>query len=197
MAQNDENMNLDTHMLMFYRALAKIEPDECIAIPEKVDGLEIRLDEGLVSVEDFFKSGIKTVALDDFSSKKMNDEILRSIPDLSETARQHFSRFYVHASRIWGIIEYHDKTVGIANRVQVYNGLPKLVDTDEYLKNPNGTIRRVADLMTDPSQLNANPVIVNRREIKLHKDFLAQHPIRKVTKSWYTKATEYLYGPRN
>lgn len=196
MVQKDEIRDLDMHMVLFYRMLAKIDPDECVVIPEKVDGLEIRLDEGTMSVEDFFKKGIKTVALDDFSSKKMNDEILKNIPNLSEAARQQFSRFYVHASRIWGIIGYHDKTVGIANRVQVYNGLPLLVNTDEYLKDPNGTIRRVADLLTDPAKLNAKPVIVNRREIRLHNDFLEQHPIRKTTKSLYTRLSEYIHKPR-
>lgn len=111
-----------------YQFLFNINPNECIRVNGNVRALDIRHRGKLKSLEDFLNTRTKIVSLDEFSTKKINKEFIKSLKEkgMPDDAEEIYSRFYLEIQRIFGLVEDKKQSIGIVQRVvylQFFNSL--------------------------------------------------------------------------
>ena len=171
-------------MAIAYQMMFRINTAECARIEGNPGELEIRLEGTPQRFEDFLKNSTRIVVIDQYSTKEINDQAIRNSGMPPEVA-QHYSRLYLEAHRFWAVIEHKKQPIGVADRVIVYNGFPRLVTAEEYLADPNKTYEKASDLMMQKSAheiFSVQPERTERIRVLLHRDFLAQNPIYPLEK---------------
>jgi len=175
--------SLDESMASLYKGMFGIDPEECIPITEPVGNLAIKVEGRKIPFQDFLDKRITTVTLEQFSTKELNDEaILKS--GMSETQSRLCMSLYMELQRVYGVIEYNSKNVGIANHVKVYNGFPNFIDSAEFIKNPQQVFQEQSQKALNDvlRTLGVKPQIYTDTFFGLHRDFLRENPVYDITK---------------
>ncbi len=175
-------INLEDPMKLFYKGLYNLDPDECILVPHPIGNLEIALNgqKRLPLEKDFLlaQAHLQMVAVDQFSTKEVNNEVIATM-SASRRIKRYFEQMYIELFRVWGVIDYEDKAVGILDQLNVHSGFPIEINPEDFAKNPQKEFDRAIALMVESDSRNLRPLNTDffRQNIRLHRDFLREHPI--------------------
>lgn len=190
-------------MKLMYRSMYGIDWDNCVKLDANPSKLEIKFDGKVVGLADFLSDKIKTIAVDQFSTKESNDKYIAEV-GMPEEAAKLIRQIYLEAHRVWAVVKNDEKAIGIADRLHVYNGFPAEIDFEEYVRNPDEVYRKVVEesfmkgsLATPPF----SPRVYNRVNLRFDKEFLARNPIggigsfdNKSNNSWITNLMKKIKG---
>ncbi len=170
---------LDQGIKLFYKALERIDPDECELLENPLSELEIKA-EGGKSVLDFFKGKIRVVSIDTFSTREQNEASIKESGMPEEVAKRYRS-LYVEYVRQYGVIELEKRKIGIADTVQMYNGFPEIIDVEEFLQaeDKGQAYLDAIEKCHETRRFPAQNYVCGRTHVALHRDFLAEHPVSK------------------
>ena len=182
-------MDTEDPMNFYYQNILRINPDQCQRFEGKANEFEIKIGKRFTLLGDFLEGKVQVVAIDTFSTKDFNDQIVECIP-LPE--RNFYKRLYVELNRFWCSISHEGCAVGIIEKLQVYNGFPNLIDPEGFSKDPDEEFRRVRDelLDSDIKDIMVKPQLYQRIYFGFRRDFLENHSVRKRKNGFF----ERLFG---
>jgi hypothetical protein len=182
--ENPSGIPMDPGIKLAYEGLFRINPDDCapIAIRKGLETLEIELEQGRISLEEFLEQGVRVVSIDQFSTREINEASMEA-SGMPPEAREACEKLYVEFHQFWGVVEYQEKSIGIINRLQFYNGFPRLVNPEELI-NANSPQEYYAEKMQGmkPEDMLTAPVIYNRVSLAFLKEFLDKNPVYEIEK---------------
>lgn len=171
-------LEVDKQMSVFYKTMFNLDISELYPIKTPVKNLEININERRIPLLNFLKGKIRTVSLDNFSTRDLNEQaILES--GMSEFQAEVCMNLYMELQRRWGVIEHDSKIIGIADALSIYNGFPNFADPEEFAKNPIEYYKKVfLTAMQNPSRtFGVKPKIYARTYLGFQKKFIDKNPI--------------------
>jgi hypothetical protein len=184
-------IDIEESMLLAYKFIFGIDPLDCVKIEEPWEALEIKVKDQKIPLNEFFDSGsiyVRTVAIDHYSTKEVNDKIVNMLNP--GPLRELYKKLYLELTRMWGVVEYQKENVGVTNRIHLYNGFPIELDIEKVAKDPGKANKEVVEELMKTGRsissiteiLFSKPKISEKRKLALHKTFLTNYPISEKTK---------------
>ncbi len=185
-----DKLTPEESMKIFYQKVLSIDPDECQRISGDGNKLEITV-KGKMKLSDFIKQNSRVVTIDKVSTKEVHDKAIAA-SGMPEQMRQRFSPMFLEMFRTWGVVEYEERSIGLWDNLVMYNGLPKLVSPEEFIRDPNAVIDKLWQFpLLSPEKFFADPVVCARNSLYLHRDFLTQHPISEPRESYWNRLKKH------
>jgi len=162
----------------FYKAILGVDTSQFASITGSYGELEIKVDKTMPFI-DFLQENSFPATIEVVSTKNRLDSYTEKAP---EVFAKLFSSLYLDVKRMWALVRYEEKPVGISCIALMHNGYPNYISCEELAYNPVEVIKNMGSLFETLKDAKMEDICVPPHqhmfaEARLHPDFIKKYKI--------------------